>query len=179
MSYDRQPHGAARFSNESQSERSIILREPTSSAMELSGLTLNFRALNLLDKTLNLMGKRSSNYAKPSPEAIANKKLGYSDKCENSLPIISLEEISWHDTIDDCWLVICDYVYNCTEFIKNHPGGQDVLLEYAGRDATLAFVGSGHSQGANRLLEKFLIGELPPSERIFRTVDGIKIGDCV
>ncbi|XP_066594321.1 uncharacterized protein [Prorops nasuta] len=90
------------------------------------------------------------------------------------VPIISLDEVAWHDTADDCWLVIYDYVYDCTQFLKNHPGGQDVLLEYAGRDATLAFIGTGHSKAARKILQTYLIGELPTSERIFRAPGGVK-----
>jgi len=88
---------------------------------------------------------------------------------------ITLDEVSWHDAADDCWLVICDYVYDCTEFLRNHPGGQDVLMEYAGRDATLAFVSTGHSAVARASLDRYKIGELPPEERIFRAPDGVKL----
>lgn len=122
--------------------------------MEISTLTLSLRAIDLLT-------------GGQEEDAAAKKKL---------LPIITLDEVAWHDTHDDCWIVVCDYVYDCTDFLKSHPGGQDVLLEYAGRDASLAFVGTGHSQTADRLLKKFLIGELPAHERIFRTPNGIKIG---
>lgn len=96
---------------------------------------------------------------------------------EENLRSISLDEIAWHDTPDDCWVAIYDYVYDCTDFVKNHPGGQDILLEYAGRDATLAFIGTGHSKVAKQILERYLIGELPLSERIFRTPGGVKIVD--
>ena len=96
----------------------------------------------------------------------------HSDKCFN---IISLDELAWHDSAEDCWVAIYDYVYDCTEFVKSHPGGQDVLLEYAGRDATLAFIGTGHSVAARKVLEKFIIGELPADERIFRITGGVKI----
>lgn len=137
--------------------------------MDISTLTFNLRALSFLDKTLTLVKTKSATFDNGSPESTAGT--------ERELPIISLDEVAWHDTIDDCWLVICDYVYDCTKFMKNHPGGHDVLLEYAGRDATLAFVGTGHSKMAKRLLEKYLIGELPVTERIFRTPDGIKVGD--
>ncbi|XP_012254076.2 L-lactate dehydrogenase (cytochrome) isoform X1 [Athalia rosae] len=91
------------------------------------------------------------------------------------LRTISLDEMAWHDTPDDCWFAIYDYVYDCTSFIKNHPGGDDVLLEYAGRDATLAFTGAGHSKFAQKILERYLIGELPPDERIFRVAGGVKV----
>jgi cytochrome b involved in lipid metabolism len=99
------------------------------------------------------------------------------EKSRDELRTISLEEVAWHDTPDDCWLVIHDYVYDCTEFLKNHPGGQDVLLEYAGRDATLAFIGTGHSAVARTILDRYKIGELPPKERIFRTPDGVRVSE--
>ncbi|XP_012289078.1 uncharacterized heme-binding protein C330.03c [Orussus abietinus] len=94
---------------------------------------------------------------------------------EGPLAIISLDEVAWHDTPEDCWLVIYDYVYDCTDFLKRHPGGEDTLLEYAGRDATLAFVGAGHSKCAVEVLKRYLIGELPRVERIFRVPDGVKL----
>lgn len=30
--------------------------------------------------------------------------------------IITLEEVSWHDNYDDCWVVIYDRVYDITDF---------------------------------------------------------------
>lgn len=98
-----------------------------------------------------------------------------SNKSHDELRTIDLDEVAWHDTPDNCWLVIYDYVYDCTEFLKSHPGGQDVLLEYAGRDATLAFIGTGHSAVARKALERYIIGELPPVERIFRVPGGVKV----
>lgn len=97
------------------------------------------------------------------------------DKSRDDTRTITLDEVAWHDTPDDCWLVIYDYVYDCTEFLRNHPGGVDVLLEYAGRDATLAFIGTGHSAVARTTLDRYKIGELPPQERIFRIPDGVKV----
>lgn len=96
-------------------------------------------------------------------------------KSHNELRTIHLDEVAWHDASNDCWLVIYDYVYDCTEFLNNHPGGQDILLEYAGRDATLAFIGTGHSTVARTTLDQYKIGELPPKERIFRVSNGVKI----
>lgn len=90
---------------------------------------------------------------------------------------ISLQEVSWHDTAKDCWIVIYDRVYDVTSFLEEHPGGGEILLEYAGRDASLAFRGSGHSVQAVRALEKFLIGELPIHEKIFRKPGGLRLSD--
>lgn len=96
-------------------------------------------------------------------------------KSRDELPTISLDEVAWHETSNDCWLVIHDYVYDCTKFLRIHPCGQEVLLEYAGRDATLAFIGAGHSAFARTTLDRYVIGELPPEERIYRTPNGVKI----
>lgn len=41
-----------------------------------------------------------------------------------------------------------------------HPGGGDLITEYAGRDATKAFDDFGHSHDAKKLLKPLKIGEL-------------------
>ncbi|XP_055710701.1 uncharacterized protein LOC129806260 [Phlebotomus papatasi] len=87
---------------------------------------------------------------------------------EIELPEISLEEVANHDSASDCWIVIYDRIYDVTKFLKLHPGGDYLLLENAGRDATIAFRGSGHSQEAVDSLKKWMIGQLPEKERIFR-----------
>ncbi|XP_034952740.1 cytochrome B5-like protein isoform X2 [Chelonus insularis] len=108
------------------------------------------------------------------------KKIDNNDSINNTdkrkiLSIISLGELALHDSITDCWIAINDYVYDCTEFIKSHPGGVDIIGEYAGRDATIAFIGTGHSRMAFEILNNYLIGELPTQERLFRRDGGIKM----
>ncbi|EMP40655.1 Cytochrome b5 [Chelonia mydas] len=44
-----------------------------------------------------------------------------------------------------------------------HPGGEEVLREQAGGDATESFEDVGHSTDARTLSETFIIGELHPS----------------
>lgn len=58
-----------------------------------------------------------------------------------------------------------------------HPGGNEILLEFAGREATGAFRGSGHSRQAIQLLNEYLIGELPMHERIYRKPGGKRPND--
>lgn len=93
------------------------------------------------------------------------------DRNNNHLQLrkqITLDEVAYHDTMNDCWIVLYDRVYNITNFLKLHPGGHDILLEHAGRDATIAFVGTGHSQTAFASLKMYEIGELPLHERLYR-----------
>ena len=41
-----------------------------------------------------------------------------------------------------------------------HPGGEEVLLEQAGSDATGAFEDVGHSADARKMLEDFVVGHV-------------------
>ncbi|KAA0199140.1 hypothetical protein HAZT_HAZT000066 [Hyalella azteca] len=86
---------------------------------------------------------------------------------EPKLPEYSLNEVAQHDMMHDCWIVLYDKVYDVTDFLFEHPGGEELMMEHAGRDGTIAFRGVGHSKAALRSLQRYLIGELPSSERIF------------
>ncbi|ERF75597.1 hypothetical protein EPUS_04577 [Endocarpon pusillum Z07020] len=56
-----------------------------------------------------------------------------------STGLVSIEEISKHDSPSDCWLVIDNQVWDMTEFAPSHPGGPGIIHRYAGRDATQAY----------------------------------------
>ncbi|KAK8581033.1 hypothetical protein V6N12_071279 [Hibiscus sabdariffa] len=51
-------------------------------------------------------------------------------------------------------------VLNVTKFQEEHPGGEEVLIELAGKDATQAFKDIGHSKSAQKLLLKYQVGVL-------------------
>tara|TARA_Y100000816_G_C26004788_1_gene525097 strand:- start:84 stop:332 length:249 start_codon:yes stop_codon:yes gene_type:complete len=48
----------------------------------------------------------------------------------------SIEEISKHNTENECWVIIKNEVYNVTDFLDEHPGGKKAIMLYAGKDAT-------------------------------------------
>jgi hypothetical protein len=75
---------------------------------------------------------------------------------------ISLDELSQHSSAASCWIVVDSYVYDVTRMIQKdqHPGGADILLELAGKDASRAFAAIGHSAAAKRLMLSQLIGIL-------------------
>lgn len=147
-------------------------------------LSVSFRSMADLEpeqeEFLELEGRSIVEKVEPSEKSrlISGDEESVDNGEKNSLKdlrTINLNEVAWHDTVDSCWIVIRDFVYDCTDFLKNHPGGSDVILEYAGRDATLAFIGTGHSSAAIHSLKRYLIGELPVEERIFRVPNGLKI----
>ncbi|EFA85340.1 hypothetical protein PPL_02343 [Heterostelium album PN500] len=78
----------------------------------------------------------------------------------------TLEEVAQHNKRDDLWMVIDGKVYNCTEFVDEHPGGGDYIIDNAGRDATLEFIDAGHSEKAIALLKDFYIGECSNAKHI-------------
>ncbi len=45
-------------------------------------------------------------------------------------------------------------------FSMQHPGGEDIVMEHAGTDATMAFLDKGHSVDAFEMLRDYLIGQL-------------------
>lgn len=75
------------------------------------------------------------------------------------------EEVKKHNNNQSSWLVIHNTVYDITEFLNEHPGGEEVLLEQSGLDGSEGFEDVGHSLDARELMEKYKIGELMESER--------------
>ncbi|KAI8617689.1 cytochrome-b5 reductase [Chytriomyces sp. MP71] len=78
-------------------------------------------------------------------------------------------DVAEHNTRKSSWLVIDKMVYDVTKFLEEHPGGEEVMMENAGFDATDAFDEIGHSDDAKDLLKSMLIGTLedaakPPSK---------------
>lgn len=72
----------------------------------------------------------------------------------------SYQEVSEHNTENDLWMIIEGKVYDCTKFLPEHPGGEEVMVDCGGKDATQVFEDIGHSRDAYGMLEKCLIGEL-------------------
>jgi len=69
-------------------------------------------------------------------------------------------EVAPHSGKKDLYLVIHDKVYGAAKFVDEHPGGEEVLLDLGGQDATVAFEDVGHSDEAREILDGLLIGTL-------------------
>ena len=70
------------------------------------------------------------------------------------------DEVQQHTSPGDLWLVIDNKVYDVSQWMDEHPGGDFVLLQEAGKDATAAFADIGHSLYAEGLLKDYSIGDL-------------------
>eukprot|EP01092_Planopodium_desertum_P005149 TRINITY_DN21657_c0_g1_i1.p1 TRINITY_DN21657_c0_g1~~TRINITY_DN21657_c0_g1_i1.p1 ORF type:complete len:150 (+),score=11.55 TRINITY_DN21657_c0_g1_i1:32-481(+) len=77
--------------------------------------------------------------------------------------IISKEELAKHKTREDLWVTIHGRVFNVTNFAEEHPGGDEVLLEWAGDasdEPSKAFDDIMHSQQAIDLMKQYYVGNL-------------------
>ncbi|MED5369995.1 MAG: cytochrome b5-like heme/steroid binding domain-containing protein [Myxococcota bacterium] len=68
-------------------------------------------------------------------------------------------EVALHDSPQDCWTVIDGQVYDLTEWIPGHPGG-DAIERACGKDASHLFAEQEHSEAADAILPTLRIGAL-------------------
>ncbi|ORX56759.1 hypothetical protein DM01DRAFT_1319800, partial [Hesseltinella vesiculosa] len=79
------------------------------------------------------------------------------------MPRISVDEVQRHNSSRSCWMIYKDNVYDVTQFAMDHPGGQDILLQFAGADVTDVLCDETahlHSASAYDLLNEYFIGQL-------------------
>jgi len=53
--------------------------------------------------------------------------------------MLSGKDIARHNKRDSCWVIINSHAYDVTDYLDRHPGGPQILLQYAGKDATAVY----------------------------------------
>ncbi|KAF7792922.1 hypothetical protein EIP86_004024 [Pleurotus ostreatoroseus] len=89
-----------------------------------------------------------------------------------STKVITYDELKANSTKESLYLLLHEKVYDVTKFLDEyancvlnaghvlqHPGGDEVILAEAAKDATEAFEDVGHSDEARALLPNMLVGE--------------------
>lgn len=80
-----------------------------------------------------------------------------------TLPTFTKSEVASHNTSTDCYVTLGEKVCDLSDFVDSHPGGGDLILEYAGKDVTEILkdeVSHTHSEAAYEILDDGLIGFL-------------------
>ncbi|XP_063722059.1 cytochrome b5-like [Symsagittifera roscoffensis] len=77
----------------------------------------------------------------------------------------TMEEIGPHSTVGSLWIVVDNLVYDITNFTLEHPGGEEILFEQGGQDASTPFEDVGHSSDAREMMRQYLIGEVHPRDQ--------------
>lgn len=72
---------------------------------------------------------------------------------------LTLDAVEDNDSAESCWTVIDGVVYDLTDWIAQHPGGEDRIIGLCGTDGTEQFEQQhgGDSRPANQL-EEFELG---------------------
>ncbi|CAD8088618.1 unnamed protein product [Paramecium sonneborni] len=73
------------------------------------------------------------------------------------------QKVTWEfirSNEEKLYVVIENNLYDCTEFVDNHPGGKEILELYKNQNATEAFKQLGHSKEAREKMNLYKIGEL-------------------
>ena len=83
--------------------------------------------------------------------------------------IFALSDVAKHNSRTSLWVSYKGRVYDVTHFIDDHPGGDDIVLKYAGTDVGPVMADETehvHSRSAYEMLTEYQIGELGGDERI-------------
>uniref|UniRef100_A0A1B0FUZ3 Cytochrome b5 n=2 Tax=Lutzomyia longipalpis TaxID=7200 RepID=A0A1B0FUZ3_LUTLO len=72
----------------------------------------------------------------------------------------TMAEVAEHNDKKSLWIVIDKSVYDVTKFQNEHPGGEEILRDVAGKDASEDFEDVGHSADARKIMKKYKIGDL-------------------
>ncbi|KAH8195921.1 hypothetical protein TruAng_009900 [Truncatella angustata] len=78
-----------------------------------------------------------------------------------TLPTLTRAEVEAHASDKSCYVTIGQNVYDVTDFLDGHPGGPELIMEYAGKDVTDILkddVSHKHSDSAYEILDESLVG---------------------
>ena len=91
-----------------------------------------------------------------------------------TLPTLTQADVAAHNTSKSCYVTIGTNVYDVTDFIGDHPGGGELILEWAGKDVTEIMkddISHSHSEAAYEILDESLIGYMATDGVINTAVD--------
>lgn len=79
------------------------------------------------------------------------------------LPTFTPAEVESHNSAKSCYITIGRNVYDVTGFVEDHPGGGDLILDYAGKDVGDIMkdeISHEHTEAAYEILDDYHIGFL-------------------
>lgn len=117
------------------------------------------------------IGKDGKNTRRAAKKSEAAREKRFVDRLQHRRErhgggILSRSDVALHNRPNDMYVIFDGAVFDATKFLSDHPGGKDILLNYAGKDITTAFLDMGHSQLAKFQLADLYVGDLPMIERV-------------
>lgn len=96
--------------------------------------------------------------------------------------IYTADDVAIHKTSSDCWVSRGGKVYDVSAFLPDHPGGDDLILKYAGQCVETVMKDSeehDHSDSAYEMLEEYVVGRLGSNDSIVREGQSRLRGACI
>jgi cytochrome b involved in lipid metabolism len=90
--------------------------------------------------------------------------------------LFSWAEIQLHNSPTDCWLIVANEVYDVTNMLKNHPGGENTILQFAGTVVDRHY--NFHSKKAHKIWLDYRIGLVETPQTINSGVSDVKVDLC-
>ena len=100
------------------------------------------------------------------------------------LPTFTAAEVEKHNNARSCYITIGRNVYDVTEFVEDHPGGGDLILDYAGKDVEEIMkdeISHEHTEAAYEILADYHIGLITTDSPAFgkAKASGVDINDTL
>ncbi|GAA5942715.1 fatty acid alpha-hydroxylase [Sporobolomyces koalae] len=83
--------------------------------------------------------------------------------------IYTAEDVATHTSASDCWVTYQGKVYDVTAFLEDHPGSDELILQFAGKDVEEAMedpMEHSHSDSAYQVLNEYQVGRIVSGESI-------------
>ncbi|BFZ62084.1 fatty acid alpha-hydroxylase [Saitoella coloradoensis] len=74
-----------------------------------------------------------------------------------------------HKSDKSCWVTVGRTVYDVTNFLEDHPGGAELILEYGGQDVQKIMedeMSHEHSDAAWSMMNEYMVGKLCDDESV-------------
>lgn len=76
----------------------------------------------------------------------------------------TIEDVAKHSTSSDAWIIVDGAVLDVSSFAKMHPGGTQILLEFAGQDCTEVFYSLHRQDILFKYMPRLMVGTLKGSK---------------
>lgn len=104
-----------------------------------------------------------------------------------TLPTLTKAEVEAHNSSKSCYITIGANIYDVTDFIESHPGGPELILEYAGKDVGAILKDEDshfHGPSAYEILDEYLTAfvvqdKLKPNGKVQNGIADPQINDEV
>lgn len=116
----------------------------------------------VVDTSTTTIGENDTAPITPETTPVSSTPAAPTDTTPVSMASMhTMMQVSLHNSASSCWSVIDGNVYDLTNWISQHPGGQQAIKGLCGIDGTAAFHGQhGDSKKQATMLATMKIGVL-------------------